>query len=311
MRKVEVFSPTWQKEGFMVATLDYFAIPGPLTGAREHAGLFGELPADVAALCRVVQGLMIHVFWAERYGLQLPEARSAELQLRSVASKLDRIIELDPRPLAEARPIERRLVGNCRDFTVLLTAMLRHHGIAARARCGFGRYFLPNHYEDHWVCEYWNAAQQRWVLVDAQLDELQTNALSIPFSPLDVPRDQFIVGGKAWQLCRTGQADPDTFGIFDMHCLWFVRGDFVRDIAALNKVELLPWDSWGIMEVPDEELSAGDLAFLDQVAEQTCGDVPDFDRVRAWYAGDERLRVPATSHSYLQQGVQVIDLAQV
>src|SRR6516165_7569409 len=28
-------------------------------------------------------------------------------------------------------------------------------------------------FEDHWVCEYWNGAEERWVLVDAQLDELQ------------------------------------------------------------------------------------------------------------------------------------------
>src|SRR5256886_10114387 len=39
------------------------------------------------------------------------------------------ISALDPRPLAEARPPERRLVGCCRDFTVLLCAMARHHGI--------------------------------------------------------------------------------------------------------------------------------------------------------------------------------------
>jgi hypothetical protein len=33
-------------------------------------------------------------------------------------------------------------------------------------------------------------------------------------------------------LCRSGQPDPDTFGIFDMHGLWFVRGNFVRDVAS-------------------------------------------------------------------------------
>ena len=292
----------------MSTTLDYFATPGPFTQVGEHAALFDELPADVGALCRVVQGLMIHVFWAERYGLRIPDERMGELQLRPVSPKLDRILALEPRPLAEARPPERRLVGNCRDFTVLLMAMLRHQGVPARARCGFGRYFLPNHYEDHWVCEYWNAAQARWVLVDAQLDELQSGVLSLPFSPLDVPREQFVVGGKAWQLCRSGQADPDTFGIADMHGLWFVRGDFVRDIAALNKAELLPWDSWGLIEGGDDDLSADDLATLDMLAELTSGDVPEFERVRACYEGDPRLRVPPTIRTYLQSGPQEIAL---
>ena len=71
------------------------------------------------------------------------------------------------------RPLDRRLVGNCRRFSVLLVAMLRHQGVPARARCGFGAYFLPNHFEDHWVVEYWNQEGGRWVFVDAQLDELQ------------------------------------------------------------------------------------------------------------------------------------------
>ncbi len=293
----------------MTTYLDYFAAPGPFTSAGERAALFEQLPADVGALCKVVQGLMIHVFWAERYGLRIPDERQGELQLRPVGPKLDRIIELDPRPLAEARPPERRLVGNCRDFTVLLTAMLRHQGVPARARCGFGRYFLPNHYEDHWVCEYWNAAQARWVLVDAQLDELQSGVLAIPFSPLDVPRDQFVVGGKAWQLCRSGLADPETFGIADMHGLWFVRGDFVRDIAALNKAELLPWDCWGLIEASDQDLSSDDLATLDLLAELTSGDVPEFERVRACYENDPRLRVPPTIRTYLRDGPQDIALA--
>ena len=295
----------------MTTVFDYFAAPGPMTNPGRHAGLLDQLPTDIGSLCRVVQGLMIHVFWAEQYGIQLPEPRRDEVQLRTVASKLDRMLELDSRPLSEARLLDRRLVGNCRDFSVLLTTILRHQGVPARARCGFGRYFMPNHYEDHWVCEYWNAVQKRWVLVDAQLDELQYHKLSIRFDPLDVPRDQFIVGGKAWQLCRAGQADPETFGIFDMHGLWFVRGDFVRDVAALNKIELLPWDSWGIIEARDEDLSADDLAFLDRVAELTCDAVPEFDRVRAWYESDNRLCVPATIHSYSQQGVQTVDLAQV
>jgi hypothetical protein len=44
--------------------------------------------------------------------------------------------------------------------------------------------------------------------VDAQLDELQREVLKIPFDPLDVTRDQFIVGGRAWQMCRSGSGYP-------------------------------------------------------------------------------------------------------
>ncbi|MCC6170262.1 MAG: transglutaminase domain-containing protein [Caldilineaceae bacterium] len=292
----------------MPVSLDYYALPGPITAPGARAAYFDGLPGDLPALCRVVQGVLIHVFWAEQYGVRLTAEQREEVQLRLVARQLGRVLEIDPRPLTQARPPQKRLVGNCRDFSVLLTAMLRRQGVPARARCGFGRYFIPNHYVDHWVCEYWNAAQQRWVLVDAQLDQLQREKLGIQFDPLDVPRDQFIVGGKAWQLCRSGAADPDDFGIMDMHGLWFVRGDFVRDVAALNKVELLPWDSWGLAEGGDEGLTADDYALLDHLAELTSGDVPEDVRVRRLYEEDARLRVPATISSYTEAGKQTVAL---
>lgn len=74
---------------------------------------------------------------------------------------IDHVLTMDTRPLAAARPPEQRLVGVCRHFATLLGAMLRAKGLPARARCGFGSYFNPGYVDDHWVCEYWNAAQAR------------------------------------------------------------------------------------------------------------------------------------------------------
>jgi hypothetical protein len=68
--------------------------------------------------------------------------------------------------------------------------------------------------------------------------------LQVPFNPLDVPRNQFIVAGQAWQMCRTGAAAPEQFGIFDMHGWWFIFGNVIRDFLAYNKIEILPWDWW-------------------------------------------------------------------
>jgi hypothetical protein len=272
--------------------LTYYAHPGLMTDPGAHAALFEGLPTEIPALCQAVQGLLLHVFWAERYGMVLSEERQVEVNIRPVARMLTHIREMDDRPLTAARPLAKRLVGNCRDFSTMLCAMLRHQGVPARARCGFGAYFLPNHYEDHWVCEYWKADEARWVLVDAQLDEFQQGALQIPFDPCDVPRDQFLVGGEAWHLCRAGEADPDSFGIFDMHGLWFVRGDMVRDLLALNKVEILPWDGWGLIARQDEDLTPDDWALLDRIAELTRVDDPPFAEVRAIYE-DSRLRMPS------------------
>ncbi len=291
----------------MTDALSFHRTSGFITEPGPYAGCLDGLPTDIAGLCKVVQGLTIHIFWAERYGLKLPPERQAEVQLRTLQRRLARSLELDARPLTEARPLDRKIVGNCRDFSVLLVSILRHQGVPARARCGFGAYFIPNHFEDHWVAEYWNEARQRWVLVDAQLDEFQCNAMKVPFDPLDVPRDQFIVGGRAWQMCRFEGADPDRFGIFNMKGLGFVRGNFIRDAASLNKVELLPWDCWGIIEKEDLG-DPVDLPFLDRLAELTCGDVPNFDAVQALYQTDPRLRVSGSVHSYTPAGMETFQL---
>lgn len=292
----------------MNPTLTYFIQQGPMSDPGAYISLFENLPASISDLVKLVQNVTIHVFWAERYGLNVPPERMDELQLRSIERRLKRTTELDPRPLTEARPIDKKLLGNCRDHSLLLVAMLRHQGIPARARCGFGAYFMPNHFEDHWVVEYWNQAQSRWILVDSQLDDLQRDILRIPFDPLDVPRDQFIVGGKAWEMCRLGEQDPDKFGIFDMHGLGFVRGNLVRDVASLNKMELLPWDCWGVIlnERLDDPL---DLSVLDQIASLSAEDVPDFVTLHTVYEDNPRLHANNTLFSYVNGSMVEIHIA--
>jgi hypothetical protein len=289
--------------------LTYFAQYGKMTEPGPYAHLYDNLPSDVPSLVKVVQGLMVHVFWGERYGLNLSEERQAEVQLRSMERRLARTLELNPRALTTARPNDQKIVGNCRDFSVTLASMLQSKGIPARPRCGFGAYFERGLYIDHWVCEYWNEAEQRWVLVDAQLDELQRNVLKISFNTLDVPRNQFIVGGAAWKMCRSEQADPHTFGIFDMNGMDFVKGDFIRDVAALNKVELLPWDCWGMILAESATLPPDDISMLDRLADLTHADVPDFDLVRQLYESDPRLRVGDAIQSYVNGNMEQIALA--
>jgi len=294
----------------MNPTLTYFTQQGRISDPGPLGSLYASLPTSAAELVKVVQNVTLHVFWAERYGYKVSAERTAELQLRTIPRRLERTLELDPRPLLEQRSLDQKLIGNCRDHSVLLTSLLRHAGIPARARCGFATYFQPNHFEDHWVAEYWDETAARWVLVDPQLDAFQSSALQINFNPLDVPRDQFLVGGHAWQLCRSGQENPDHFGIFDMRGLGFVRGNLVRDLASLNKVELLPWDCWGVILSRNVDDPA-DLAALDAAAALTAGDVPDADAVRQCYQTDARFRVENPILSYVNGQMLPVELPPV
>ncbi len=140
------------------------------------------------------------------------------------------------------------------------------------------------------------------------MDDLQRNVLKISFNPLDVPRDQFIVGGAAWRMCRTRQANPDQFGIFDMNGIDFVKGNLVRDLAALNKMELLPWDCWGLILAEYASLPPDDLSLLDRLADLTQADVPDFDLVRQIYESDHRLCVGGSIQSYVNGNFERVEI---
>ncbi len=286
--------------------------PATMTAAGEYARCFNGLPAEVAALCEVVQGLLIHRDWAPLYGVTLTDERKPEIQIRPVREMLARIVALDPRPLSTAREPSKRLFGVCRHYALLLCAMLRCRGVPARTRVGFGAYFAPGSFEDHWVCEYWNAQEARWILVDSQIDASQRQAVKPDFSLLDVPRDRFVIAGDAWQRCRTGRADPARFGIWDMRGMWFISGNIVRDVAALNRVELLPWDAWGLMRgpqaKPDAVGSAEEAAFLDRIATLSLAGDEAFAEIRAAYESDDRIRVPNVIQTFTDRGPQTVTI---
>jgi len=270
--------------------VDAFRAPVWMSDGGTRSALLDGLPRDVGGLARVVQGVLIHEHIAPAYGVTLSAEQHAQAHMRGVDTMLNCIARQDDRPLPQARPPGERVVGVCRHFTLLHVAMLRRQGIAARARCGFGAYFEKGKFVDHWVTEYWNESVQRWLLVDAQLDRRQCELFGIGFDPLDVPRDQFVVAGDAWRRCRSGKADPGAFGILAMHGLWFIAGNVIRDVAALNNHEMLPWDVWGAMAQTDAEL---DLPFIDRLA--VYSQTPDrhFGDLRAIYK-DERVAVPGT-----------------
>lgn len=269
---------------------DRYLKPIAMSDAGRHAALFNGLPRDTAALAKTVQGLLLHQHIAPAYGVMLSSDQRAQSHVRAVEKILDDIVTRDRRPLSAARAINERQVGVCRHFTLLHVAMLRTHSIPARARCGFGAYFESGKYLDHWVTEYWNEGRECWVLFDAQIDDRQRELFKIEFDTTDVPRDQFVVAGDAWSYCRGGRIDPTAFGILDMHGLWFIAGNLIRDVAALNNLEMLPWDVWGAMCRQDSEL---DLAFFDRMA--TISREPDAHvaELSALYC-DKRVSVPGT-----------------
>lgn len=284
------------------ATLDRYAEPGRMTSAGRHAPLLAALPTDIAKLTHVGHGLLIHEHIAGEYGVTLAPDNQATVHVRPIEQILDRVVAADSRPLDVPRDAEARTGANCRHFTVLLVSALRAQGRPARARCGFGGYFGNGRWEDHWVAEYWNAEQGRWVLVDGQIDQRQREMFGVDFDVTDVPRDRFLVAGDAWIRCRTGQDSADRFGlsVINESGYWWIAGNVMRDAAALLDVELLPWDVWGAMPEPNAEIDGEHIALFDRLAALTVDPDANVTELEALYQ-DERLRVPASVRNALRE----------
>jgi len=113
--------PRSQLNKILVSLMDplaFYSRPGVMTDPGKHAYLLEGLPDDLASLCSVVQSNLVHVFWAERMGLNLMDDQKRTLQVHPVAEKLAIIAKTDGRPLCVPRPLAQRQVGNCRDFSV-------------------------------------------------------------------------------------------------------------------------------------------------------------------------------------------------
>jgi hypothetical protein len=272
---------------------EYYAAQGQISHPGSYASHLDSLPGSLPELVEAIQGLILHVYWAERYGITLNRIRKEETNLRLIKDRLAKLLEMSAEPLAQTRQLTQKTVGTCRDFALMLTAILRHQNVPARARAGFGTYFTKGRYEDHWICEYWRADEVRWVTVDPQLDALQIETLSIDFNPLDLPPGAFITGAKAWQLCRSKAADPNLFGIFNLKGLDFVKGNLIRDFLALNKIEILPWDNFMLIEKKFLKMNPGEKALMDRLATISSGDDRDFLLARAAFTANKDQLLPS------------------
>jgi hypothetical protein len=267
-------------------TLDY-SHPGPLTHLEPaQVALGAGLARDAASICAAAQALVVEPDDATAAGV--PEHRLVERNIRSARALVDVLTALDPRPLHEPRHPQLRVVGTCRHFALLSCALLRLRGIPARARCGFATYFIKGKSVDHWVVEHWRDSDSRWVRVD-------TEVLGTTLVPdaTDLAVDEFLTGGEAWQRHRAGSIDPDSFGVVGVDYAWGIgeiRGNAIRDLASLCKVEMLPWDEWGRMDDSYQGRTGTDYdELIDRVAAACASDDPT--TITATYASED-LMVP-------------------
>lgn len=153
----------------------------------------------------------------------------------------------------------------CRGHALLLTSILKAKGIPARARCGFAPYIYCDSVNyDHWITEYYNQLEDRWILVDA--DECLSD---LDFNPYDIPHSKFIFGAQAYLGIRNKKykneelyyaSDPATLGLKAA-----IRGLFY-DFHALMNNEIIFLHQPKYIIDKDFELDEVEYQELDELA---------------------------------------------
>jgi hypothetical protein len=261
-------------------SIDYVK-PGPFTSLDGiDPAVFAGVPDDPIGICRVANGLVVHP-------MDIGDAPDGEKQIRPAARILEAALARDPQKIEIARPQATRVVGTCRNYATLAVALLRRQHIPARARCGFGTYFEAGKGIDHWIAEFRDGG--RWVRVD-----VQWLTSTLVERPDDLAPGEFLTGGEAWAEFRAGRVDASRYGVPGTEHAWGpgeIRGNAIRDLAALNNVETLPWDEWGRMDESYQGRTGPDYdARIDELAGVCASD--DGPAVAALYESDE-FRVPA------------------
>jgi hypothetical protein len=150
------------------------------------------------------------------------------------------------------------------------------------------------------VCEYRDGGE--WQRLDAQLDEAAVRELGISFAPWDLPRDVFLDASTAWCRMRAGELDAAKMGLSGLGLLgaWFVAGNVMLDVAALNKEEMLPWEKWSVgTELgPGRDVPEPVARDFDRVAALLRG-APDAALAQRVYRDEVWLRVPPRVISFL------------
>ena len=242
----------------MPSSVDAFRHVSPMTDPGPYQTLYDGLPESLPALCALIRQQFIHPGRLAEFSAVLPESRGPEDgTFISVEQILAGLQARNPRGLVLDRQPDERLIVTCRHHALLLTSILRSRGDAVRVRVGFAEYVAEQSekHVDHWVCEVWDAAACRWMLVDADTQRI------------DVPRDAFELACDVWLNARAGRLQPTQYGALEWWGLGYIRSNLCHDFDAILGYEPIYWEGPRIFHQPLDDMQPHQYALLDQVAE--------------------------------------------
>jgi hypothetical protein len=183
-----------------------------------------------------------------------PERHHEDSKFPTTADLLAGLAQLNPAGLIPDRLPEERLVVTYRYHAILLASILKHRGIPTRVRYGFAPYLDPGRHISHVICEVWNEAERRWMLVDPDRQMI------------NFPREKFEFAGDVWQ--QEG-IDVSQYGMGISWGAYAVLDMLCHDFASVQGRELLYWEHpplTGNIRMNVETIPAEQLEIVNRIA---------------------------------------------
>lgn len=269
--------------------LEFYKKTSLYTELGLYKDLVKKMPNDIGKLCLLQRNQIIHpiafkneetrnsknCFWGNMTQISdMNPLREDDIFPNSI-SMLAELIRRDSR-YSLNREAKDKIFVSCRGQALLLAAILKAKGIPARVRSGFAEYPSNNGiYWDHWVTEYYNIKNYKWILVDA---DCCCNDY-IDFDIYDIPKNKFLTAARVWIEVRENGFDSLKLGhayygkskdklietlttsvFYDFHCLmndeiiYLHYPKYLKDKNfKLNKIDLEELDELArLMIEPDK-----------------------------------------------------------
>ena len=211
--------------------------------------------------------------------------------LLTTPAMVGELFRQDPRGFVYDRAIKDIIIITCRYVSVLTCSILKAKKIPCRSRAGFMGYIEENRLTDHWINQYWNESENRWITIDLCEDEKSN--IDKDLNLVDMYDDSFYFAANAWLDVRSGKVDLNRFDHGgSLKGLNIVAWQLFYDFHALMNNELSYRFIPSYLDTDDEfyNLSIEELGDLDKLAELMLDPNKNFDELKYLYISDKRYR---------------------
>lgn len=262
------------------AVLEHYKKTGTYTYAGFYKEYFRSLPDDISTLGRLVCSQVIHrvtlkegntnanasLLYGDMNRYPWYRMRCEDDVLLTAPALTAELFRMDERGFVKDRRTENKIVVTCRYVSVLMSAILKAKGIPARSRAGFAPYFQQGISMDHWINQFYNEKENRWVTFDADGFYEESGMFSFQY---DMPQDCFDWVAKAYLEVRSGKTDGRQFlyadGLGTCSLPALIRY-LIYDFHALMNNELTFSFLPAYLDGRLDKLTEAELKELDQLA---------------------------------------------